>query len=174
MHLNDTIGFSLAKSQSLSALSGGYLPNPGELIDNLKTFLVRQMRKLKARFLWRNLKMISLLNGHVNHILLNLKYSIYFHGITCDMNFLSHFQSVIKRNINTKYEARIFSHLRCPTSFGISKPYKWRGKYWKQCLFPTWKNGTTEDIFFSSGRSVFRGQPLPPRVVFTHERSEGL
>ena len=38
------------------------------------------------------------------------------------MNFLSHFQSVIKRNINTKYEARIFSHLRCPTSFGISKP----------------------------------------------------
>ena len=45
MHLNDTIGFSLAKSQSLSALSGGYLPDPGELIDNLKTFLVRQMRK---------------------------------------------------------------------------------------------------------------------------------
>ena len=68
--------------------------------------------------------MISLLNGHVNHILLNLKYSIYFHGITCDMNFLSHFQSVINRNINTKYEARIFSHLRCPTNFGISKPYK--------------------------------------------------
>ena len=138
MHLNDTIGFSLAKSQSLSALSGGYLPNPGELIDNLKTFLVRQMRKLKARFLWRNLKMISLLNGHVNHILLNLKYSIYFHGITCDMNFLSHFQSVIKRNINTKYEARIFSHLRCPTDFGISKPYKWRGKYWNQILFLQW------------------------------------
>ena len=128
MNLNDTIGFSLAKSQSLSALSGGYLPDPGELIDNLK-----------ARFLWRrNLKMISLLNGHVNHNLSNLKYSIYFHGITCDMNFLSHFQSVIKRNINTKYEARIFSHLRCPTSFGISKPSKWRGKYWKQRPFLQW------------------------------------
>ena len=43
---------------------------------------------------------------------------------------------------------------------------------WK-CLFPPWENDTTEDFFFSSGRSVSEGSLYPPRVVFTHERSEG-
>ena len=34
-------------------------------------------------------------------------------------------------------------------------------KIWSKCLFPTWKNGTTEDIFFSSGRSVSEGSLYP-------------
>ena len=43
----------------------------------------------------------------------------------------------------------------------------------EECLFPPWENDTTEDFFFSSGRSVSEGSLYPPRVVFTHERSEG-
>ena len=41
------------------------------------------------------------------------------------------------------------------------------------CLFPPWEKCPTEDFFFSSGRSVSEGSLYPPRVVFTHERSEG-
>ena len=52
------------------------------------------------------------------------------------------------------------------STFGITSKME-------ECLFPPWENDTTEDFFFSSGRSVSEGSLYPPRVVFTHERSEG-
>ena len=48
------------------------------------------------------------------------------------------------------------------TEHTISKEKKKKKKKKKKkCLFPTWKNDVTEDIFFSSGRSVSEGSLYP-------------